>query len=968
MTSIIGWALVHFLWQGALIGAALAVLLALTGRRSPMVRYALSMAALIGMAAMPVVTMLRLARSPAVPAVAAEPPPEPSAMDKGHAAASDARELSFIPEGGSRPAARDAVGEAGSVVPRARVAMQAWVDRATPWLVAIWLVGVLGLSLRLLGGWAWARRLTRIGTRPASEVCRAMMERLVPRLRVSRPIQLLESTMVQVPAVVGAFRPVLLVPVSALTGLTPGQLEVLLAHELAHIRRHDYFVNLLQSVVETLLFYHPAIWWVSRRIREEREHCCDDLAVASCGDRALYAGALLELERLRAPDLGLAAAATGGGVLLTRIRRLLTPTPSHNDEGPRWLAGAVVVALVVAVGGGATLSKATLASEELKTETHVDQHLGAPRVQMSQGKSRRTGPAEPDTVIRHPGSGPLGERISWAYETARRQRFETFWIGYVLPGDVGRTGWLFFDRHVALELAGGVTISGHIHTTELGDFRVPGVRLGTLVGERAQRDIAILFGFRVENGRRVLDRVRLSHFVFPVHFDGRALLWLDEADDGESVALIQSLYDRGLAEEVREDLVAMVGVHGAVAAAVPALIQWLRSDEAERVRAEAAEALAWQPDPDALAALARAARTDRTSHVRGEAAEAVGDMDLPAAADTLIALARTLEDRHARSEAVEALGVRGEPQALEALAAIAREDPATDIQREAVETLGEIEGGRGVRHLLDILESHPRADVRQEAVETIGEAMIASEALPVLERIARSDPHPEVQREAVETLGQLHDGRAHAVIESIARTHANPDVAREAVETLVESKGSERTRDLLLELARSHPSVDVQREAVETLGELDLPSLARDLAELAERSEHLEVQREAVETLGDLHDRDGALEQLARIARTHPRSEVRQEAIETYGEHAPTARSVELLTAILESAAEPALRFEALETLVELPDGAGIPAVIEIARGHPDRQLRLKAIEALAESDDPRAQALLERLLQKPED
>jgi HEAT repeat protein/beta-lactamase regulating signal transducer with metallopeptidase domain len=965
MTSIIAWALVHFLWQGALIGAALAVLLALSGRRSPRVRYAVSMAALIAMAAMPAVTVLRLARTPDVAAASAESPPEPRAMDKGGTVPGDAREPSSISEGRSRPPSSGAAEEARSFVPKARLTMQAWVDRATPWLVAIWLVGVLGLSLRLLGGWAWARRLTRIGTRPVTEVCRAMMERLVVRLRVSRPIQLLESTLVQVPAVVGAFRPVLLVPVSAFTGLTPGQLEVLLAHELAHIRRHDYLVNLLQSVVETLLFYHPAVWWVSRRIREEREHCCDDLAVASCGDRALYAGALLELERLRAPDLGLAAAATGG-VLVRRIRRLLSPAPSHNDEGPRWLAGVVVVALVVAVGGGATLSKAAPASEALKTGTNVD--LVAPQVQASQAKSRRTGPAEPDTVIRHPGSGPLGERVSWAYETARRQRFERFWIGYVLPGDVGRTGWFFFDRHVALELAGGVTLSGHMHMTELGDFRVPGVRLGTLVGERAQRDIAILFGFRVENGRRVLDRVRLSHFVFPVHFDGRALLWLDEADDEESVALIQDLYDRGLADDVREDLVAMVGVHGAVAAAVPALIQWLRSDEAEQVRAEAAEALAWQPDPVALAALARAARADRTSHVRGEAAEAVGDMDLPAAADTLIALARTLEDQHARSEAVEALGVRGEPKALEALAAIAREDPATDIQREAVETLGEIEGGRGVRHLLDILESHPLADVRQEAVETIGEAMSASEALPVLERLARSDPHPEVQREAVETLGELHDERAHGVIESIARTHANADVAREAVETLVESKGSEGTREFLLELARSHPSVEVRREAVETLGELDLPALARDLAELAERSEHLEVQREAVETLGDVHDRDGAaLEHLARIARTHPRFEVRQEAIETYGEHAPAARSVELLKAILESAAEPSLRFEVLETLVELPDGAGIPSVIEIARGHPDRQLRLKAIEALGESDDPRARALLDRMLQRPE-
>src|SRR5438045_8014050 len=122
---------------------------------------------------------------------------------------------------------------------------------------------------------------------------------LARRLRVSRPIRVLQSAAVQVPAVIGWLRPVILLPASALTGLTPLQLDALLAHELAHVRRYDYLVNLIQSVIETLLFYHPAVWWVSQQVREEREHCCDGLAVAVCGDPHFYASALLSMERLR---------------------------------------------------------------------------------------------------------------------------------------------------------------------------------------------------------------------------------------------------------------------------------------------------------------------------------------------------------------------------------------------------------------------------------------------------------------------------------------------------------------------------------------------------------------------------------------------------------------------------------------------------------------------------------------------
>ena len=152
-----------------------------------------------------------------------------------------------------------------------------------------WLSGVALLTLRLLTGWLWVQRLHARGTAPAPLGWQQMVVRLSKRLHISRPIRLFQSAMVEVPTVIGWLRPVVLMPASALTGMGPEQLEAILAHELAHVRRHDYLVNLLQTLVETLLFYHPAVWWLSRRIRIERENCCDDLAVSLCGDPHTYA-------------------------------------------------------------------------------------------------------------------------------------------------------------------------------------------------------------------------------------------------------------------------------------------------------------------------------------------------------------------------------------------------------------------------------------------------------------------------------------------------------------------------------------------------------------------------------------------------------------------------------------------------------------------------------------------------------
>jgi beta-lactamase regulating signal transducer with metallopeptidase domain len=346
----LGWALVHSLWQGALLALLLGTLLAIVPSRAARARYALAVTTLVLMLALPLRTALRVsdAAAPAadpawtstVVALTSSPPP-------GGADGATVERLG--------PAARDrTAASVAAVVARLR----AGLEPTLPWVVGLWLCGVLVLSLRLTSGWLTAQQLESLGTRPAPPACAEALARLALRLGVTRPVRVLQSAIVQVPAVIGWLRPVVLLPASALTGLTPLQLDALLAHELAHVRRCDYLVNLVQSMIETLLFYHPAVWWVSRRVRQEREHCCDDLAVSVCGDAFAYARALVGMEGLRAPAPSFAMAA-GGGSLLDRIRRLVAPvTP---EIFPRRIAGVAAVTVALAIGGGSGLADATAA-------------------------------------------------------------------------------------------------------------------------------------------------------------------------------------------------------------------------------------------------------------------------------------------------------------------------------------------------------------------------------------------------------------------------------------------------------------------------------------------------------------------------------------------------------------------------------------------------------------------------------
>ncbi|NTX64169.1 energy transducer TonB [Myxococcus sp. CA051A] len=324
-------ALLAFAWQGAAVALVVAGLLALMSRRSARGRYVVACLGLLTMALLPLGTFLGALWGTSVPVT-----PTSGGLS------AEMLLSATLPPGTSL---------VDVASPATVAASTSWLELVRPWLLPAWCCGVLLLSARMVISWYAAQRLSRLHTQEPAAAWRDALAQALTRLSLTRPVRLLASARVDVPQVIGLWRPLILVPAGAIVGLTPAQLEAVLAHELAHIQRHDYLVNLLQALVETFLFYHPAVWWLSHRIREEREHCADDLAVQSCGDAFLYARALALIEQLRAPPSALLALGADGGSLLARIRRLLAvPEPRAPRRSWRLVSGLGGAALAVALG------------------------------------------------------------------------------------------------------------------------------------------------------------------------------------------------------------------------------------------------------------------------------------------------------------------------------------------------------------------------------------------------------------------------------------------------------------------------------------------------------------------------------------------------------------------------------------------------------------------------------------------
>jgi beta-lactamase regulating signal transducer with metallopeptidase domain len=378
---VLGLTLGHFLWEGLVL--ALLLFIAVAFCRNAQTRYVLAVCTLGAMLITPVATFMMLSHSP-------------------QRVLTEVRSVGVVQIAGGI----SLVGGPGGLGLSDLLSLSTLFSSATwpAWFACLWGAGVLVFGMRALGGWLVLARLRRECTgaisRELLQKCRVLEE----RLGLTLPIRYLQSRAVETPSVMGWLRPVVLLPLSAISGLSAEQLEAVIVHELAHIRRLDCLVNLVQVGAETLFFYHPAVWWVNRVIRNERENCCDDISVAVCGNATEYARALTLLETARtAPTWALSAT---GGSLKMRVMRLLRP---QRTVAAVSTAGLAVLGILCTTGvllAAAAVTKADVQSVANAAApkppvilTPPVPEVGAPAV-----------PAAPELpAIAAPAPGPLPE-------------------------------------------------------------------------------------------------------------------------------------------------------------------------------------------------------------------------------------------------------------------------------------------------------------------------------------------------------------------------------------------------------------------------------------------------------------------------------------------------------------------------------------------------------------------------------
>ncbi|WP_299461395.1 M56 family metallopeptidase [uncultured Microscilla sp.] len=321
LIDALGWALIHSLWQGAVLAVVLAVALILLRKNSSRLRYFVATSALFTLALVATITFVSLYQA--------------SALLVDNAKATSAKVVQ---------AQLPLVQQVSVASGKNLTFFSNYFNQHLPLIVTVWLLGVLVLMLRFLGGFAYLQRLRHHQTKTVSNDWQVKVLEIADSLKIKKVVRLLESGMAKTPMVIGHLKPVILLPLGTISGLSAQQVESILAHEMAHINRNDYLVNILQSVFEIVLFFNPAMWWISARVREERENCCDDIALQLTNDRLTLVKTLATLEEMRigAPQNAVAFAGKKGG-LVGRIQRIINSPRTNATFSEGFVAALLMV-------------------------------------------------------------------------------------------------------------------------------------------------------------------------------------------------------------------------------------------------------------------------------------------------------------------------------------------------------------------------------------------------------------------------------------------------------------------------------------------------------------------------------------------------------------------------------------------------------------------------------------------------
>lgn len=272
--NAISWMLLHSLWQGLIAALLASLVILLTRNTKAATRYNLLLAVFALQLLAAAVTFTTI-------------------LNRGvtNAVATTVEEVPAV-----QPQVQETSGAVAGFQAGLAERMYNYFNENAPLIVGIWLFVILVMLVKMMADLAYMQKLRSQKVFQPADAWNEMVQNLSKELNISKPVTLLESALAKSPVVIGFFKPVILMPLSLLSNFSPEQVEAILRHELAHIRRNDYIVNMIQSVAEIIFFFNPSVWWISSLIRDEREHCCDELAVNGNMNKRVFVEALLSFQ------------------------------------------------------------------------------------------------------------------------------------------------------------------------------------------------------------------------------------------------------------------------------------------------------------------------------------------------------------------------------------------------------------------------------------------------------------------------------------------------------------------------------------------------------------------------------------------------------------------------------------------------------------------------------------------------
>ncbi|MTI31214.1 M56 family metallopeptidase, partial [Xanthovirga aplysinae] len=372
----LGWTIIHSLWQGVLIVLLSAFLMILLYRQSSNIRYFVSVTALLLLFFTSATTFFREFR-----AYDLSGKNNPAQYIRSSTVSEEKSRLvvqeKFPDKERTTASSKFTPGEKIKQVSNKYLAVflkkyQAYFEPHIPLISILWLLGFGLLFLRFFGSLAYSRRLKHYRTKEVEGHWQNKLDELIKKLKLKKAVRLVESSLVKVPLVIGYFKPVILLPLGLISQVPTAQLEAILAHELAHVYRRDYLVNILLTFIETFFFYHPAVWWLSNNIRAERENCCDDLALSVCNDSLTYAKALAKMQelQLKGPQMAMGFV-NKRSEILQRIGRIVNNKNVRPDFSEGFITACAMMFSVIALSINAKAFEGGKVENSFRSATEV---------------------------------------------------------------------------------------------------------------------------------------------------------------------------------------------------------------------------------------------------------------------------------------------------------------------------------------------------------------------------------------------------------------------------------------------------------------------------------------------------------------------------------------------------------------------------------------------------------------------